>query len=136
MYKNRKHMKKLLFFLLLSVSALTSCQSQPAPGQSDGTAVLEAEAYKAKMAALGEVQLLDVRTPEEYGAGHIEGATLINFFDADFVERTAAAFDKDKPLMLYCRSGNRSAKATAKLKAAGFKEIIDLKGGYNAWPKQ
>ncbi|TXB62910.1 rhodanese-like domain-containing protein [Phaeodactylibacter luteus] len=88
------------------------------------------------MAALGEVQLLDVRTPEEYGAGHIEGATLINFFDADFVERTAAAFDKEKPLMLYCRSGNRSAKATAKLKAAGFKEIIDLKGGYNAWPKQ
>ena len=42
-------------------------------------------------------------------------------------------FDKDEPLYIYCRSGNRSSKAAAQLTEAGFKKIIDLKGGYKAW---
>ncbi len=123
-------MKKNIFMLLLSVIALNACQSQPA---ADNDAVLSPEAYKAKLEAPGEVQLLDVRTPKEYREGHIEGAELINFFDGDFVEQVEANFDKRQPLLLYCRSGSRSAKATAKLKAAGFEEIYDLRGGYRAW---
>lgn len=125
-------MKKNIFLLLLSVFTLNACQSQSAANEE---AVLPPKAYQAKLDSIEDVQLLDVRTPKEYRAGHIEGAELINFFDSDFVERVEANFDKSQPLLLYCRSGNRSAKATAKLKAAGFSEIYDLKGGYRAWEK-
>lgn len=123
-------MFKTLFIALLSAFVLQACQSQTSPGTEN---VLPKTAYQEKMSAIGNPQLLDVRTPEEYSAGHIEGATLINFFDENFLQRAEASFDKDKPLMLYCHSGQRSAKATAKLKAAGFKEIYDLEGGYKTW---
>ncbi|WP_282783619.1 rhodanese-like domain-containing protein [Phaeodactylibacter xiamenensis] len=123
-------MYKTLFIALLSVFTLNACQSQ---NTAEEQYVLPQKEYQEKMAAIGDLQLLDVRTPDEYNAGHIEGAELINFFDEDFVQQVESRFDKDEPLMLYCRSGNRSAKATAKLKAVGFKEIYDLKGGYKNW---
>ncbi|KGE89415.1 MAG: rhodanese-like domain-containing protein [Phaeodactylibacter xiamenensis] len=123
-------MYKTLFIALLSVFTLNACQSQ---NTAEKQYVLPKKEYQQKMAAIEDLQLLDVRTPDEYNAGHIEGAELINFFDEDFVQQVESRFDKDEPLMLYCRSGNRSAKATAKLKAVGFKEIYDLKGGYKNW---
>lgn len=123
-------MYKTFFISLITIFSLNACQSQTAPEEEY---VLPKQEYQEKMAAIDNLQLLDVRTPKEYNEGHIEGAELINFFDEDFVQQVEANFDKDKPLMLYCRSGNRSAKATAKLKAAGFKEIYDLRGGYKAW---
>lgn len=123
-------MYKTLFIALLSVFTLNACQSQ---NTAEEQYVLPQKEYQEKMAAIGDLQLLDVRTPDEYNAGHIEGAELINFFDEDFVQQVESRFDKEEPLMLYCRSGNRSAKATAKLKAVGFKEIYDLKGGYKNW---
>lgn len=123
-------MYKTLFIALLSVFTLSACQSQTAPDQEY---VLPKQEYQAKMTAVEDLQLLDVRTPEEYEAGHIGDAVLINFFDENFVQQVEAKFDKNQPLMLYCRSGNRSAKATTKLKAAGFKVIYDLKGGYKTW---
>ncbi|MEQ8703038.1 MAG: rhodanese-like domain-containing protein [Phaeodactylibacter sp.] len=123
-------MHKTLFIALLAVFTMNACQSQTA---QENEFVLPKQAYQEKMASIDALQLLDVRTPKEYDAGHIEGAELINFFDEDFVQQVEGKFDKNEPLMLYCRSGNRSAKATAKLKAAGFKEIYDLKGGYNIW---
>jgi rhodanese-related sulfurtransferase len=123
-------MYKTFFISLMTIFTLNACQSQTA---SEKEYVLPKQEYQEKMAAIDNLQLLDVRTPKEYKEGHIEGAELINFFDKDFVQQVEADFDKSKPLMLYCRSGNRSAKATAKLKAAGFKEIYDLQGGYNTW---
>ena len=107
----------------------------PCQSQTSGTeeVVLEKQAYEDKLASIGAPQLLDVRTPEEFNAGHIEGAELINFYADDFVQQVEAKFDKSKPLFLYCRSGGRSAKATAKLKARGFEEIYDLRGGYLTW---
>ncbi|MCI4651580.1 rhodanese-like domain-containing protein [Phaeodactylibacter sp.] len=123
-------MYKTLFIAILSVFTLNACQSQSA---AEEQYVLSKKEYQEKMTAIEDLQLLDVRTPDEYNAGHIEGAELINFFDDDFVQQVEARFDKEEPLMLYCRSGNRSAKATAKLKAVGFKEIYDLKGGYKTW---
>lgn len=81
-----------------------------------------------------DVQLVDVRTREEYLEGHIEGAENIDFFADDFLVQFEK-FHKDKPLYIYCRSGNRSSKAATKLKEAGFSRIIDLEGGYKAWPK-
>ena len=123
-------MYRPLFIAFLATISLNACQSQTSGTEE---VVLEKQAYEDKFASIGAPQLLDVRTPEEFNAGHIEGAELINFYADDFVQQVEAKFDKSKPLFLYCRSGGRSAKATAKLKARGFEEIYDLRGGYLTW---
>ena len=76
--------------------------------------------------------LVDVRTPEEFEMGHLENALNINWFDADFVQRFNE-IDKDKTIYVYCKKGGRSAKAQDKLRSMGFKNVIDLEGGYDAW---
>ena len=76
--------------------------------------------------------LLDVRTPDEFKQGHIEGAENFNYYQNNFIQKLNI-FDKKEPLLVYCRSGNRSYKAAKILDSLGFKEIIDLKGGFLAW---
>lgn len=78
------------------------------------------------------VTLIDVRTPEEFREGKIYHAKNINYFDNEFVAKINE-LDKEKPVYLYCRSGNRSQKAAKKMKKLGFKHIIDLEGGYMNW---
>lgn len=69
-------------------------------------------------------QLIDVRTPQEFADGHIENA--INLSLQDIQAGTMPAVAKDKPVYLYCQSGNRSSQATTKLKSMGYTNIIDL----------
>ena len=138
-------MKQLLFFLFFSSALLASCQQPGAKGvSSDALAakvegitiheVLPLKAYKAKMSELGETrQLIDVRTPEEYNAGHIEGAVNINFYDEDFEQQLEEKLNKEQPVMLYCRSGSRSAQSAKQMAGLGFREVYDLKGGFMAW---
>lgn len=84
---------------------------------------------------LNNVMLVDVRTPEEYEAGHLENALNINWYDADFAERFETV-EKDKTIFVYCKKGGRSAKAQEKLKAIGFTDVVNLEGGYDAWMKK
>lgn len=77
--------------------------------------------------------LLDVRTPQEYAQGFIEGAQNADYFNqADFIKHISA-LDKSQAVFLYCRSGNRSMKAARQLASLGFEKIYDLAGGYMAW---
>lgn len=79
-----------------------------------------------------KVQLVDVRTAREYGAGHIQGAKNIDFYSGKF----ASEFNKlkkDQPIYLYCRTGARSRHAANKLADMGFTKIYDLKGGIVRW---
>lgn len=76
--------------------------------------------------------LIDVRTPEEFAAGHLPNAQNIDVFDEDF-RKGFSKFDKNAPLYVYCRSGNRSAKAQSILKEMGFVKVINLEGGFMAW---
>ena len=78
------------------------------------------------------VQLIDVRTAEEFYKGHIENAQNIDFFSADF-DLKMAALDNSKPLILYCRSGRRSAKSVLKLSDEDYVFIYDLEGGIIQW---
>lgn len=78
--------------------------------------------------------VLDVRTKQEYDAGHIPGAVLIDWNSPDF-EKKVAALDKEKTYLVHCASGGRSAKASAKLGGLNFKNIYNLEGGYRAWEK-
>lgn len=79
------------------------------------------------------IQLLDVRTPEEFDRGYIKNATNINFFDADFIAQVTSKLDTNKPVYLYCKVGGRSGKAATKLKEAGFTAVYDLEGGLDKW---
>jgi phage shock protein E len=80
------------------------------------------------------LQLIDVRTPQEYKSGYIQAAKNIDVNSSDFIAKMSKQ-DKSKPVYLYCRSGMRSAKASKLLVKMGFEEIFDLKGGYMAWSR-
>ena len=78
------------------------------------------------------VQLLDVRTQEEFGEGHIAGAMLVDVNDSAFVEKAIAVLDVNRPVAVYCRSGRRSARAASLLTENHFK-VTNLNGGVMAW---
>jgi rhodanese-related sulfurtransferase len=80
------------------------------------------------------VIVLDVRTPEEFVAGHIAGATNLNYYDPNFKTKIAA-LDKSKTYLLHCASGYRSAKVRDIMKNANFSKIYHLDGGLKAWQK-
>ena len=79
-----------------------------------------------------DVLLVDVRTPAEFENGHLEGAVNIDFLARDFVENWTQ-IEKDRTIYVYCKVGGRSAKAAALLDSLGYRNIIDLTGGYDAW---
>ena len=119
-----------IFTILVSLSiSVISCKNQEE--NTDVTILSVAEA-KTILAEDPEAVFLDVRTPEEFRDGHIEGAVLINFFDTNFKQQVAS-LDKNKPVYIYCRSGNRSEKAGLILTQMGFTEIFDIEEGYMGW---
>ena len=79
-----------------------------------------------------DVQLIDVRTSEEYSKGFIEEAQNIDYNSTDFANKISK-LDKNKPVLLYCAMGGRSSKASKVFKSQGFKNIYDLKGGFLSW---
>ncbi|MFW2381066.1 MAG: rhodanese-like domain-containing protein [Acidimicrobiales bacterium] len=79
-----------------------------------------------------DLVVLDVRTPEEFSEVHLEGATLVDFYDEDFADQLAA-LDPDVPYLVYCRSGNRSGQATALMQDLGFADVANVDGGITAW---
>ena len=81
-------------------------------------------------------QLLDVRTKEEWAEGHLKGAKWVPLAEEGFVEKAKAVLDPKKPVVVYCRSGGRSAKATKLLRDAGFTTVHDMAGGIVAWEKE
>lgn len=135
-----------ILLLLLSL-ALISCQAQETKSEekqavesAETPAAAEGKIHRVGvadfMAAMSEdMQLVDVRTPEEFEAGHIETAINYNVNGADF-DKEVAGLDKSKPVLLYCKMGGRSARAAKKLQEMGFSTIYDLEGGYTAWSKQ
>lgn len=84
--------------------------------------------------ASGDVQLVDVRTSQEWNTGHIEGARHIDWFSDDF-SMQIGKLDKNIPVRLYCAAGGRSEDARAMLREMGFKDVLDLDGGIGAWKK-
>lgn len=97
-----------------------------------GAVTLVSPADAQTLVESGEVQVIDVRTPEEYAEGHIDGATLIDFYEPDFADRIAE-LDPDGEYVVYCRSGNRSSQATALMAEQGFRDVNDVDGGIVAW---
>lgn len=81
------------------------------------------------------LQLIDIRTPVEFETGYIAGATNINFYDPDFLDKMAR-ISKEKPIAIYCKSDGRTEDAIKLLKDKGFTKIYTLIGGIMAWEKE
>jgi rhodanese-related sulfurtransferase len=79
-----------------------------------------------------DLVVLDVRTPEEFAEGHLDGAVLVDFYATDFVDQLAA-LDTDVPYLVYCRSGNRSGETLGVMEQLGFSSAVDVDGGIVAW---
>ena len=78
------------------------------------------------------MMILDVRTNKEYENGHIPGAIHVPLSDiGDKIKK----IKKDKELVVYCQSGNRSIWAIKRLMGMGYKNLFNLKGGYHAWKR-
>jgi rhodanese-related sulfurtransferase len=77
-----------------------------------------------------ELQLIDVRTPAEYADGHLAKAKLIPVQE---LESRLGEIDKNKPILLYCRSGHRSGNALKILIGKGYAQAKHMEGGINAW---
>lgn len=119
--------KNLLTLLLLV--ALASCGS--ANKSTDGLSPLEPTSFKQKMEEIISFTLVDVRTPEEFAMNHLDGAKNMDVNAVDFAE-SAKTIDKSKPVMVYCKSGGRSATATAILREMGY-TVYELAGGILNW---
>ena len=121
-------MKQFIIVLFLVSAFNFSCKEESSEGSIK---IVTAEEMK-ELSQLDNVQLVDVRTPEEYAEGHIEGFQNINFLSETFQE-DIEKLDKNKPVIVYCKSGGRSAKSAQLLKEKGFVKIYDLEGGIEQW---
>lgn len=110
---------------LLGTLLLISCTAQTNTN-------LSADEFE-KAISKDSVQLLDVRTQGEYISGHIKNTLWANWNDKDEFTRRIAFVDKNKPVYVYCLAGGRSAAAAEKMRAMGFENVYELKGGINAW---
>lgn len=115
-------------------AAAQSAAAQPASAQSvamaDSPQRIAPQQYQEQFAA-GQTpfQLIDVRTPEEFASGHIAGSVNI---PVESLSDRLGEVSQDSPVVLYCRSGRRSAEAARILDAAGYNGVYDL-GGIQAW---
>lgn len=119
---------KSLFFRLFMVVALLIPAFAFAEIKNEDVAKVE-ELIKS-----GKYTVIDVRTKEEYDAGHIQGALNFDYYNDDFEERIEAEFkDKNKPYIVYCRSGMRSLYSAEILEELGYTDVTNMKGGFLAW---
>ena len=116
-------MKKVFAALFASALFLTGCSS------SGGAINMGAADFIAKTGEPGVV-IVDVRTPEEFAAGHLQGAVNLDVSASTF-DSQISALDKDVVYAVYCRSGNRSTIAVGKMSDAGFTNLFNFnKGGF------
>ena len=121
-------MKKSIAFILgmLGLNMATACGSQ-------NFSNADVEAF-AQLIVQPGVQLVDVRTAEEFAEGHLEGALNIDVKLETFIALAKERLDTTHTVAVYCRSGRRSAHAAELLSAEGFK-VVNLSGGIMAWSK-
>ena len=141
-------MKYLIIFFTCCLATIAACQNKAASTATDSPGseptevatnepiykVVSSDEFAGMLKNQTDVQLVDVRRPTEFAQGHIEDALNIDFFGTAFTKEFEK-LDKDKPVLLYCRTGKRSKASAKKLSAMGFQEVYDLKGGYLGWVK-
>ncbi|MDE6564723.1 MAG: rhodanese-like domain-containing protein [Muribaculaceae bacterium] len=121
---------KLIPLIVIMMSAMQSFGCSHSDNIVSVSAVEFEKAIKAD-----SVQLLDVRSPQEFAEGHIAGAININVQSDDFRQRADKELSKDSTILVYCRSGRRSMDAAETLTELGYK-VVNLKGGIIEWNEE
>lgn len=119
----------ILVLVTLPAIALAGCASA-----DDAYTTLSTKAWKERLDATPEAWILDVRTAEEFAAGHIPDSTLIPYTE---IERRSSELpaDKSAPIFVYCRSGSRSAIASQTLVDLGYTNVVNMDGGFPDWAR-
>ena len=136
-------MKKFPVYFLLLALAAASAQAQPSTNtEPKGPAVaarpgapkkVEVEEFEKLWLAKTNV-VLDVRTKQEFDAGHIPGAINLDVNAPGFTKKVAA-LDTNKVYLVHCAAGRRSANACDQMSRLGFSRLIDLAPGFRGWEK-
>ena len=128
---------RILAVFIITIGFISCAQNKTDDKVSGIETVVELDAQSFyNEIQVENIQLVDVRTLGEYNSGHIKNAILIDFYNPEFYNEMNDTLDKEKPVYVYCRSGNRSGKAAKELEKLGFSKILDLDGGINSWTRQ
>jgi rhodanese-related sulfurtransferase len=124
-----KMIYSIIFISSLILAAISGCIGTTKPPEK--AQYIDVSVQQAReMIDSGEVFILDVRTQEEYDAGHIKNSTLI---PVQVLDKRLNELPRDKKILVYCMSGIRSAQASQILVNNGFKDIYNMKGGITDW---
>lgn len=117
------------YFLFAFLFMITACSLN---GQQANA--INPDAFLKAISA-GKIQVLDVRTADEYKSGHINNALQANWLDKNEFNDRTSHLDKNKTVYIYCLSGGRSGAAAEVLRTKGY-NVINLEGGINAWKRE
>ena len=124
--------KFMMLALAMLAANLTAFAARPAHAAEVAVAHMNVRQAKQLIAALPDLQIIDVRTGGEYRKGHLEGAVNINYYSPLF-RRDIAKFDRDRPYLVHCKTGARSSRAVRIMGELGFTMIYHMDGGTDAW---
>ncbi len=117
-----------------AVSPDSMARATQGPVFKNITPAVAADLIKNKNAEPAFV-ILDVRTPQEFNDGRLEGAINYNYYSRYF-QQGLAGLDKDAAYIVYCRSGNRSGKTLEIMKQLGFTKVYNVLGGIVQWTRE
>ena len=118
--------------LIMSFISIMGCASEVY--ELEGVRQLPPQEYIRALELADDPYLLDIRTPLEFRKHHLEGAENINFLSFSFGKKIGR-LDTTKAVFIYCQTAHRSPHAAKKLWKQGFRNIVDLKGGFKALRK-
>jgi rhodanese-related sulfurtransferase len=130
-------MKKKLIIFAIPIFIICLGFILPSLSAQDSTRILTVSAKEAadlidKHNGDSNFAILDIRTPGEFQSGHLQSAILIDFYSQTFVDRLRQ-LDKGKNFLIYCRTGNRSARSLEIFKKLKFQKIYHMANGISTW---
>lgn len=123
--------------ILISIAALSIPLATPDSGpgiSSNAVNVSAADAYDIMQSRQDPV-IIDVRTRQEYQAGHLDGAINLDYYSSGFLDRLKA-LNKNNTYIVYCRKGIRGGIALEMMRSLGFKEVYNILGGLALWAEE
>jgi rhodanese-related sulfurtransferase len=126
-----KSLKTAAALMVVGTLALSACGGSTVAGSRLETLPV-GEIQEIVATPPSDLVVLDIRTPEEFAAGHLADAINVDYYAGDFEDRLAD-LNLDVPYVMYCNSGNRSSKALSVMDALGFEVVHELDGGIAAW---
>lgn len=129
--RKKKNIFRMFLLIVISIGSLGGCISKEENYENKNVVKISSQKAKEIIDSEEDVVILDVRTEEEFNSGHIKDAVLVPVDDIQGKIQEVIE-NKNSKIMIYCRSGNRSATAAQKMKELGYTNIYDF-GGINTW---